>query len=216
MSFEAKVEVIEEESLVIEQVATLSKEIMQAKGYIAEAQMLGKNEDYEEAALLYTKAWELWPDNIKLSNRLSTLYLVHLGMNAKAVHYAQESLNIDPQNSFAALYAAIGSANMQRISEASEYFAQSISQSPPMKEALISYATFSENNSQNDAALKLLDKYHSHFGETVDTMVAKARILDKLGLRKDAAQQYVALLGSGFQLRPDLKKYIQSRLAETN
>ena len=216
LAFEAKVDVIEEESLVVEQTATISQEIMQAKGYIAEAQMLGKTEDYEEAALLYTKAWELWPDNIKLSNRLATLYLVHLGMNAKAVHYAQESLNIDPQNSFAALYAAIGSANMQRISEASEYFAQSISQSPPMKEALISYATFSENNSQNDAALKLLDKYHSHFGETVDTMVAKARILDKLGLRKDAAQQYVALLGSGFQLRPDLKKYIQSRLAETN
>jgi len=216
LAFEAKVDVIEEESLVVEQTAAISQEIMQAKGYIAEAQMLGKTEDYEEAALLYTKAWELWPDNIKLSNRLATLYLVHLGMNAKAVHYAQESLKIDPQNSFAALYAAIGSANMQRISEASEYFAQSISQSPPMKEALISYATFSENNSQNDAALKLLDKYHSHFGETVDTMVAKARILDKLGLRKEAAQQYMALLGSGFQLRPDLKKYIQSRLAESN
>jgi len=216
LSFEAKDEVIEEPSLVVEQTATIPKEIMQAKEYIVKAQMLGKNEDYEEAALLYTKAWELWPDNIKLSNRLATLYLVHLGMNAKAVHYAQESLKIDPQNSFAALYAAIGSANMQRISEASEFFAQSISQSPPMKEALISYASFSENNSQNDAALKLIDKYQSHYGETVDTMVAKARILDKLGLRKDAAQQYMSLLGSGFQLRPDLKKYIQSRLTEKN
>jgi type IV pilus assembly protein PilQ len=214
LDFEADVEVVEQESLIIEQTATVSKEIMQAKEYLMKAQMLGKNEDYEEAALLYTKAWELWPDNIKLSNRLATLYLVHLGMNAKAVYYAQESLRIDPKNSYAALYAAIGSANMQRISEASEYFAQSISTSPPMKEALISYAAFSENNSQNDAALKLLDKYHSHYGETVDTMIAKARILDKLGLKKEAEQQYIALLGSGFQLRPDLKKYIQSRIAE--
>ena len=216
ISFEAKVDVIEESSLVVEQTTTLSKEIMKAKEHIVKAQTLGKNEDYEEAAVLYTKAWGLWPDNIKLSNRLATIYLVHLGMNAKAVHYAQESLKIDPQNSFAALYAAIGSANMQRISEASEYFAQSISQSPPMKEALLSYASFSENNSQNDAALKLIDKYHAHYGETVDTMVAKARILDKIGLRKDAAQQYMALIGSGFQLRPDLKKYIQSRLTEAN
>ena len=216
LSFEADVEVIQQESLIIEQTTTLSKEIMQAKEYMVKAQTLGQREDYEDAALLYVKAWELWPDNLKLSNRLATLYLVHLGMNAKAVYYAQESLKIDPQNSFAALYAAIGSANMQRIPEASEYFAQSISNSPPMKEALISYAAFSENNGQNDAALKLLDKYHSHYGETVDTMVSKARILDKLGRKKEAAEQFMALLGSGFQLRPDLKEYIQSRLTETN
>ena len=214
LAFEADIESIEQESLIIEETATVPKEIMQAKEYVMQAQALGKREEYEDAALLYTKAFELWPENIKLSNRLATLYLVHLGMNAKAVYYAQESLRIDPQSSYAALYAAIGSANMQRVSEASEYFAQSISASPPMKEALISYAAFSENNSQNDAALKLLDKYHSHYGETVDTMVAKARVLDKLGLKKEAAQQYMALLGSGFQLRPDLKKYIQGRVAE--
>ena len=66
---------------------------------------------------------------------------------------------------------------MQRIPEAKEYFTQSISNSPPMKEALLSFAAFSENNGQNEAALKLLDKYHSYYGETLDTMVAKARIL---------------------------------------
>jgi type IV pilus assembly protein PilQ len=102
---------------------------------------------------------------------------------------------------------------MQRIPEAKEYFAQSISKSPPMKEALMSFAAFSENNGQNDAALKLLNKYHSHYGETLDTMIAKARILDKLGMSKDAVQQYGAILNSGFQLRPDLKKYIEGRLA---
>ncbi len=216
LSFEADIEVVEQEALIIEQGVTQSKEIMQAKEYMVKAQTLGKGEEYEEAALFYTKAWELWPDNIKLTNRLATLYLVHLGMNAKAVYYAEKSLTIDPQNSFAALYAAIGSANMQRISDASEYFTQSISGSPPMKEALISYAAFSENNNLNEAAIKLLDKYHSHYGETVDTMVAKARVLDKLGLKKEAAEQYKALLGSGFQLRPDLKKYISSRIAENN
>ncbi len=216
LSFEADIEIIEEEALIVEQTSTLSEEIMQAKGFLVKAQMLGQREEYEDAALLYTQAWKLWPDNIQLTNRLAALYLVHLGMNAKAIYYAQESLKIDPQNSFAALYAAIGSANMQRISEASEYFAQSISASPPMKEALVSYAAFSENNNQNNAALKLLDKYHSHYGETVGTMVAKARILDKLGLDKEASQQYVAILGSGFQLPPDLKKYVVSRVADKN
>ena len=214
LSFEADIEVIEQEALIVEETTVQPKEIMQAKEYMVKAQLLGQKEEYEDAALLYAKAWELWPENIKLSNRLAAIYLVRLGMNAKAVYYASESLKIDPQNSHSALYAAIGSANMQRISDASEYFAQSISTSPPMKEALLSYAAFSENNSQNDAALKLLNKYHSHYGDTVDTMVAKARILDKLGRKKEAAQQYMALLGSGFQLRPDLKKYIQSRVAD--
>ena len=216
LSFEADIEVIEQESLIVEQAENQPKEIMQAKDYMVKAQNLMKREEYEDAALLYSKASELWPDNSALLNRLSTLYLVHLGMNAKAVHYARENLKLDRKNNRAALYAAIGSANMQRIPEASEFFAQSISDSPPMKEALISYAAFSENNGQNEAALKLLDKYHSFYGETVDTMIAKARVLDKLDRKEDAKQQYLALLGSGFQLRPDLKKYITSRIAVKN
>ncbi len=203
----------EQESLVVEKSDSQSKEIMHAKELMAKAQNLETREKFEDAALLYIKAYELWPENAKISNRLATLYLVNLGMNAKAVYYAKESLKRDPQNAQAALYAAIGSANMQRISEAKEYFAQSISNSPPMKEALMSYAAFSENNGQNDAALKLLDKYFSYYGETLETMVAKARILDKLGRSKDATKQYRAILTSGFQLPLDLKKYIEGRLA---
>jgi len=212
LSFEADIEVIEQESLVIEQSASQSKEIMQAKDYMVKAQTLMKREEYEDAALLYAKALELWPANIQISNRLTTIYLVHLGMNAKAVFYAKETLKRAPDNRQASLYAAIGSANMQRIAEASEFFAQSINDSPPMKEALISYAAFSENNGHNEAALKLLDKYHSFYSETVITMVAKARILDKLELKEEATEQYKAVLASGFQMRPDLKKFIQARI----
>ena len=82
-----------------------------------------------------------------------------------------------------------------------------------MKEALMSFAAFSENNGQNEAALKILEKYHSYYGENLETMVAKARMLDKLGKPKDATKQYQAILTSGFQLRLDLKKYIEGRLA---
>jgi type IV pilus assembly protein PilQ len=213
LSFEADIEVIEQEALVIEKSDNVSKEVMLAKEFMAKSQNLETREEFEDAALLYIKALELWPENTKISNRLATLYLVNLGMNAKAIYYAKESLKRDPQNAQAALYAAIGSANMQRVSEAKEYFAQSISNSPPMKEALMSFAAFSENNSQNEAALKLLDKYHSYYGENLETMIAKARILDKLGKPKEATKQYQAILTSGFQLRLDLKKYIQGRVA---
>lgn len=213
LAFEADIEVIEQEALIIEKSATQSKEIMQAKEYMVKAHMFEEREEFEDAALLYEKASELWPDNTKISNRLATLYLVNLGMNAKAVYYAKQSLKNDSQNTSAALYAAIGSANMQRMSEAKEYFTQSISSSPPMKEALLSYAAFSENNGLHGASLKLLDKYHSYYGESVDTMIAKARIYDKLGRENDASKQYLALIASGFQLRPDLKRYIEERLA---
>lgn len=213
LAFEADIKVIEQESLVIEKTATQSKEIMQAKEYMAKAQNLEAREQFEEAAALYAKAFELWPDNAKITNRLATLYLVNLGMNAKAVYYAKESLKHDPKNTSAALYAAIGSANMQRIPEAKEYFAQSISNSPPMKEAILSFAAFSENNGQNEAALKLVEKYHSFYGETLDTMVAKARVLDKLARSKEATRQYQAVLASGFPMRSDLKQFIEGRLA---
>ncbi|GAB6193835.1 secretin and TonB N-terminal domain-containing protein [Desulfocastanea catecholica] len=213
LEFKADIEVLQQEALVIEKSTSQPKEVMLAKEYMGKAQNLENREEFEEAAQLYTKAFELWPQNARISNRLATLYLVNLGMNAKAVHYAKESLKHDPKNDKAALYAAIASANMQRTSEAKEYFAQSISNSPPMKEALMSFAAFSENNGQNDAALKLLDRYHSAYGETLDTMIAKARILDKTGRSKEATKQYLAILTSGFQLRPDLRQYIEGRLA---
>lgn len=213
ISFQADKQVIARESLVIEKAAGQSKEITEAKEFMVKAQKLEEQNNFEAAANAYTKAAELWPDNASISNRLATLYLVNLGINAKAVFYAKQSLKLEPANSQAALYAAIGLANMHQIPEASEYFAQSISGAPPMKEALFSYAAFSENNGQNEAALKLYQKFESHYGQNVDTMVAKARILDKQGLPKEATKQYQAVLASGFQLRPDLKKYIEGRLA---
>ena len=91
LAFEADIKVIEQEALVIEKSATQSKEIMQAKEYMGKAQNLETQEQFEEAAALYAKAFELWPDNAKITNRLATLYLVNLGMNAKAVYYAKES-----------------------------------------------------------------------------------------------------------------------------
>lgn len=213
LSFEADIEVIEEEALIIEKTTSQSKEIMKAKEFMVKAQTLEKMDDYEDAVLFYEKALELWPENAALNNRLASIYLVNLGMNAKALFFAKKAITNSPDNKHAALYAAISSANMQRPAEANEYFLQAISDSPPLKEALQSYASFSENNGQLDAALKLLDKYNEYHGENIDTMIAKARILDKLGLKKDASKQYQSILASGFQLRPDLKKYIQGRIA---
>jgi type IV pilus assembly protein PilQ len=171
-----------------------------------------KGENIEKALVLYEQAFQLDPKNAQLANRLAVLYLANMGMNAKAVYYAKESLKIEPRNSKAALYAAIGLANMNQTAEATDYFAQSISDATPMKEALISYASFSEQNGQPDSALKLLARYNTLYGESVETMVAKARIYDKMGQNENANEQYRALLASGYQLDPGLRQYIQTRL----
>lgn len=212
LAFEADVQVIEQEALVIEKSVAQSKEITESKKYISEAQRLEEQNEFENAAIAYTKALELWPSNAKIAARLASIYLVDLGVNAKAAFYAKQCLKNDPKNSQAALYAAIALANMQQTPEAKEYFSQSISGSPPLKEALFSYAVFSENNGQFEAAMKVLQKFESHYGETVDTMVSKARIFDKQGKAKEATQQYRSLLSSGFPLNPDLKKFIEGRL----
>ncbi len=213
LSFEADIEVVEQEALIIQQSANQPKEIMQAKEFIRKAKIEESDDDIEDAAAYYEQAFQLWPNNPKLSNRLATLYLANLGMNAKAIYFAEKSLQIDPSDTRAALYAAIGHANMGNIGEAGEYFSQSISDDIPMKEALISYAAFSEENNHPEAAIKLLDRYQAVYGESIDTMISKARIYDHMGKTDQATAQYRALLGSGFQLVPGLKDYIRERLA---
>lgn len=212
LSFEADVEVIEQEALIIQQSTNQSAEIMQAKELLRRARIEEQNDDIEDAAALYEKAFKLWPENAKISNRLAALYLVNLKMNAKSVHFAKATLKLDKKNSQAALYAAIASANMDQVPEAMEFFSQSINGEPPMKEALISYAAFSEEKGQPEAALKLLNRYSNTYSDTVDTMTSKARIYDNMGETEKATEQYKALLYSGYQLVPGLKKYIRGRL----
>ncbi len=214
LSFEANLDVVEQEALIIEQSAKQPKEIMQAKELMRKALMEEKNKNYEDAVQLYEQAGELWPSNAKLTSKLAAIYLVRMGMSAKGVYYAKKSLEVQPDNYNAALYAAIGMANMNKTKEAVEYFSRSISGTPPMKEALASFAAFSENNGRQQAALKLYDKYHEVYGQTVDTMVAKARIFDNLGMTQKATEQYQSVLNSGFPLNLGLKKYIESRLSD--
>ena len=213
LSFEADVEVIAEEALIIQQSTNQPAEIMQAKELLRRAAIEAKNDDIEDAVGLYEEAFKLWPKNTKISNKLASLYLVNLGLNAKAVHFAKETLALDKKNYHAALYAAIASANMDKVADAMDFFSQSINGEPPLKEALISYAAFSEQKNQPEAALKLLDRYADVYSDTVDTMISKARLYDTIGQTAKATEQYKTLLYSGYQLVPGLKKYIRGRVS---
>lgn len=213
LSFEADIEVAEQEALIIKQQKNLPKEIIKAKQLISKARKAEKKENFEFAISTYEEALRLWPDNAKLANRIASIYLVRLRQNAKAVFYANKALEIDNENSSAALNAAIALANMQEKGKALEYFDRSIATDKPSSEALFSYAVFSEGQQEYASALKLLSRYDQLYGQNLNSMIAIARIQDKMGNHEVATEKYQAILLSGFRVPPDLAKYIKGRIA---
>jgi type IV pilus assembly protein PilQ len=187
--------------------------VVRARELTRKAEKAEKTGDFEQAAAMYEEAVLANPKNANTLERLAVLYLVNLRVNAKALYYAKEALKISPQNRKVALYAAIAAANMQQVREASDYFAESVSGNPPLKEALLSFAAFAENNQRYDAALALLDKYSAQYGDSLDSMVAKVRIFDKQNEKARARAQYQAILASGFAMPPELRRYAEERLA---
>jgi type IV pilus assembly protein PilQ len=203
----------EGERLQVIQKMELSPEVLEAQKLARKARALEKQEEYEDALVLYEKAFEMWPENGKLAARLASLYLAHMGMNAKAVYYGKEALKVDENDTTSALYTAIGLANMKRNAEAKEHFDMAVSGKRPDSEALISYAMFSEENDRYLDSLLLLARHEDLYGDSLDTMIARARILDKEGNSEKAAAEYRAILLSGYQLPADLTRYIKGRLA---
>ena len=213
LSFEADENVAAQEAIVIQQQMDIPPEVAEAKQMLQKGRDEEKNGNYENAVKAYTEALAKWPDNDRLANRIASIYLVYLRQNAKAVYFAKQALQVNGKNSSAALNAAIALANMQENKEAQQYFAQSVSGDKPSREALLSYAVFSEEQKQYEGAVTLLDKVDKLHGQSVESMIASARILDKKGDHAAATEKYKAILLSGYQIPPDLKKYINSRIA---
>jgi len=213
LSFQADTKMLEQEALVIKQQEGQPVGVAEARQQILAAREAEKQENFENSVQLYEKAFEKWPDNSKLANRIASLYLVQLRQNAKALYFAKKSLEIDANNSAAALNAAIASANMQDKQKAHEYFDRSTSGKKPSQEALLSYAVFREEQHDYNGALKIIEQHDALYGNDLNAMVTAARIYDKMGKREKATEKYQAILLSGFQVPPDLAKYIKGRVA---
>lgn len=186
--------------------------IVEAKKLIRLGTMKEQEGDYRGALLLYEQAFSKWRHNAELAERIASICLVQLGMNAKAIHYARASLKVDPDNHAAALYGAIALANMLKPLEAKEYFDQAISGERPASYALLSYAAFAEKYKSYNAALALLAKHNEVHGATLDSMIAQGRIYDKQGERGQAVQLYRTILRAGFELPADLLQYLNRRI----
>ena len=204
------------EAISVKQRLETPKGVVEAKTLIQQATAAEKNGQLEKALSLYEAAFNKWPENAQLASRIASLCLTQLGLNAKAVHYAKATLTLEPANAEAALQAAIGSANMKKTEAAKTYFDLAISGETPASEALISYAAFAEEYQSYNGALALLTRHEALFGDTLDTLVAKARILDKLGHSAQAVAAYNAVLLSGYTVPEDLQQFIKGRIAAAN
>ena len=204
------------EAISVKQRLETPKGVVEAKALIQQAIAAEKGGQFEQALSFYEAAFSKWPDNAQLAGRLASLCLTQLGMNARALHYARVNLALEPGNAGAALMAAIGSANMKKTGEAKAYFDLAISGEIPASEALISYASFAEEYQSYNGALTLLASHEALFGDTLDTLVARARILDKLGHSAQAAVAYNAVLLSGYLVPEDLRQFIKRRIDAAN
>jgi len=213
LSFQADTKVIERESLTIKQQGGQPVGNYEATQEINQGREAEKNEKFEQAVSYYERAHEKWPSNVKLTNKIASIYLVNLQQSAKALYYANISLKHDRNNNEALLLAAISSANMKDNENAMHYFNKCTSTKRPIKEALISFSSFCEENQDYKCALSQLERYNALYGEDVDSMINSARIYDKMGQSQQAAGKYKKLLSSGYQIPPDLERYIKSRVA---
>lgn len=204
------------EAISVKQRLETPKGVVEAKTLIQQATAAEKNGQLEKALSLYESAFNNWPENAQLASRIASLCLTQLGLNAKAVHYAKATLTLEPANAEAALQAAIGSANMKKTEAAKTYFDLAISGETPPSEALISYASFAEEYQSYNGALALLARHEALYGDTLDTLVAKARILDKLGHSAQAVAAYNAVLLSGYTVPEDLQQFIKGRITAAN
>lgn len=187
--------------------------VIEAKKLIHQANLSERKGDFATAIALYEEAFSKWSDNVNLAKRISALCLINLEQNAKAVHYARTTLKLSPGDSDAALQAAIGLARMKRSAEAKEFFEMSVSGEKPSSEALSSYSSFCEEQLDYDCSLTQLKRHEDLHGDTLDTMVSKARIYDKQGKLDLASLEYRTILLSGYELPPDLARYVKGRAA---
>ncbi|MBI5556926.1 MAG: hypothetical protein HY885_04760 [Deltaproteobacteria bacterium] len=203
---------IKEEAISVTKKMDVSKEKLEARQFIRQGKNLEDAGNYAEALASYEKAFQSWSDNGELAKRIAYLALIKLRLNAKAAHYGQIAATLLPQDAEVALQTALGLANMEQVKEAKNYFDFAVSGEHPSRQALASYAAFSEQNGSNEMALALLSRFEQIYGTSLETMISKARIYDKLGEAEKASKEYQAVILSGYQVPADLEKYIKERL----
>jgi len=179
---------------------------------ISRAEDAQQKGDYEIAKKLFEKAFTLWPQNSLLAEKIAAICLGKLHDNLYALKWAKKALEINPYSSLAASYAAIALAHMGKDDEARAYFERSLLAHNPPASVYYNYALFLEKQGDYKQALRILTKYEKLSGPSIYTMLIRAKIYNKLGLKHKAIKEYNAILLAGPDTDPNLKEYAKIQI----
>ncbi len=191
--------------------STPLKQILKAEKLIKKAAAQEKRGNIFGAYESLKKAAELWPDNLKLLDKLAALALQR-NDNLAAFNYAKRALKLDNKDAEAAAIAAVALARMDRPEDAKEYFELAMS-IKPTKDTLWNYAVFSFSQGNYRQALRLINRIEANYNITPDMLMLKAQCYEYLSRIPQAVAEYRALLSSGSNVPKEMEKFAKLRLS---
>lgn len=206
-------------------VKTFSEEILQparilkkekedrqkAQNLIIEAHNLEALGKKEEALGIYETAYNLWKDNSDLI--MKTAYLHYcLGGYAKSYYFAGQALNLNPNNSEAALFAALSAAQMDKTIEARQLFELAITGKPEIPEAFFNYAQFLKSQKEYADALTIYQRHERIFGPSVEVSIAMAGLYEEQGRTAKACSKYREIQKCGFDMDKNAQGLVQEKI----
>ncbi len=187
------------------------EERRKAQQIILKAYNLEKKGNISKALILYEKAANLWKDNADLLKKSAYLYY-KTGNFLRSYYFSTKALKINPDDSEAALYAALSSVKLNRLDDANIMFSIAVKGSPKIPEAFYDYGLFLEKQKDYIHALSVYEEYEDLFGPILQTSLAIAKLYEKLGYTNKACKKYREIIFSGFKFNPSVKKMIKDKI----
>ncbi len=191
--------------------STPLKQVLRAEKFIKKAASQEKRGNILGAYESLKKAIELWPDNLKLLDKLAALALQR-NDNLAAFNYAKRALKLKKKDAEAAAIAAVALARMDRPEDAREYFELAMN-IKPTKDTLWNYAVFSFSQGNYRQALRLINRIEANYNITPDMLMLKAQCYEYLSRIPQAVAEYRALLASGSSVPKEMEKFARLRLS---
>ncbi|NPA94099.1 MAG: hypothetical protein GXO58_01580 [Thermodesulfobacteria bacterium] len=186
------------------------KQIMKAEKLIKKASAQERRGNMIGAYESLKKAAELWPDNLKLLDKLAAIALQR-NDNLAAFNYAKRALKLNNKDAEAAAIAAVALARMERPEDAKEYFELAMN-IKPTRDTLWNYAVFSFSQGNYRQALRLINRIEANYNITPDMLMLKAQCYEYLSKIPQAIEEYRALLSSGASVSNEMKQFARLRL----
>ncbi len=190
---------------------TSLKQIMKAEKLIKKAASQEKHGNVMGAYQSLKKAAELWPDNLRLLDKLAALALQR-NDNLAAFNYAKIALKLEKKDAEAAAIAAIALDRMDRPEDAREYFELAMN-IKPTKDILWNYAVFSFSQGNYRQALRLINRIEANYNITPDMLMLKAQCYEYLSKIPQAVAEYRSLLSSGENVPTEMIRFAKLRLS---